>query len=79
MADFGGELGKVAAGAMGLEMEPACIEFHKSERRSHTLSYRQIKKPLYSSSVARFKNYLPWLEPALPWIEPILKREGYDL
>ena len=78
VADFGGELGKVL-GAMGLEMEPACIEFHKSKRQSHTLSYRQIKKPLYSSSVARFKNYLPWLEPALPWIEPILKREGYDL
>jgi tetratricopeptide (TPR) repeat protein len=78
VADFETELQDLMFD-LGLELEPACIAFHESTRQSHTISYRQIKKPLYKSSVARFKNFLPYLEPALPWIEPILKREGYNL
>lgn len=78
VADFAGELAPLLQ-MMGLEIEPACVAFHESARQSHTISYRQIKQPLYKSSVARYKNYMRWLEPAFSWIEPILKREGLDL
>lgn len=78
VADLAGELCKLLELA-GLELEPACLAFHENPRQSHTISYRQIKQPLYKSSVARFKNFLPYLEPVMHWIEPILKRENYNL
>jgi len=47
----------------GLEWEDACLNFHKSKRRVATASYDQVRKPLYNSSVARWKNYREQLEP----------------
>ena len=78
VADLAGELAACLA-IGGLELEPACLAFHENPRHSHTISQRQVKQPLYTSSVARFKNFLPFMEPALRWIEPILKRENYSL
>jgi len=75
--DFAGELESLLE-LCGLELEPACLEFHKNPRHSRTISYAQIHKPLYTSSVGRFKNFRPFLGPVMQWIEPILKREGYN-
>lgn len=47
----------------GLEWEDACLDFHASERQVLTASYDQIRKPLYKSSIARWKNYHRQLEP----------------
>lgn len=47
----------------GLEWEDACLNFHKSKRLVVTASYDQVRKPLYKSSVARWKNYARHLEP----------------
>lgn len=47
----------------GLEWEDACLDFHRSKRRVATASYDQVKKPLYNSSVARWKHYRQQLEP----------------
>jgi tetratricopeptide (TPR) repeat protein len=47
---------------LGLEWDDACTEFHKSRRTIRTLSYDQVNRPLYTSSVARHRNYAPWLE-----------------
>lgn len=78
VADLAGNVQDVLSMA-GLELEPACVDFHQNPRQSHTISYRQVKQPLYTSSIARFKNYRQWLEPVLSMIEPILARENYDL
>jgi len=47
----------------GLEWEDACLDFHRSKRRVATASYDQVRKPLYNSSVARWKHYQQQLEP----------------
>jgi hypothetical protein len=47
----------------GLEWEEACLDFHKSKRQVTTASYDQVRRPLYTSSVARWKNYARHLEP----------------
>ena len=47
--------------ACGLEWEPACLEFHRTERPVRTASVTQVRQPVYSESVARWKNYEPAL------------------
>jgi hypothetical protein len=47
----------------GLEWEDACLNFHKSDRQVVTASYDQVRKPLYNTSVGRWKNYERHLEP----------------
>ncbi len=46
-----------------LNWEDACIDFHKSSRQVITASYDQVRQPLYTKSVARWKNYARHLEP----------------
>jgi len=45
----------------GLPFEPACIEFHKNERRVHTASSEQVRRPINREGVDQWKNYEPWL------------------
>ncbi|MHB1422927.1 MAG: tetratricopeptide repeat-containing sulfotransferase family protein [Gemmataceae bacterium] len=45
----------------GLDWEPACLEFHQTERPVRTASVTQVRQPLYTRSVARWKNYEPAL------------------
>jgi tetratricopeptide (TPR) repeat protein len=45
----------------GLEWEPACLEFHRTERPVRTASVAQVRQPVYQRSVARWKNYEPSL------------------
>jgi hypothetical protein len=43
--------------ACGLDWEPACLEFHRTERPVRTSSLSQVRQPIYKKSVARWKNY----------------------
>jgi tetratricopeptide (TPR) repeat protein len=43
--------------ACGLGWEPACLEFHRTERPIRTASVTQVRQPVYQRSVARWKNY----------------------
>jgi tetratricopeptide (TPR) repeat protein len=45
----------------GLEWEPACLEFYQTERPVRTASVTQVRQPIYTRSVARWKNYEPAL------------------
>jgi tetratricopeptide (TPR) repeat protein len=47
----------------GLEWDPACLEFHKTRRPVRTSSVEQVRQPVYSSSVGRWKNYERSLAP----------------
>jgi hypothetical protein len=42
---------------IGLDWHPACAEFHSSKRKVLTASYAQVRRPVYSSSIGRWKNY----------------------
>jgi tetratricopeptide (TPR) repeat protein len=43
----------------GLEWEPACLAFHELKRPVRTASVTQVRQPIYTTSVARWKNYEP--------------------
>jgi hypothetical protein len=49
--------------ACGLEWDPACLEFHQTVRPVRTASVTQVRQPLYSRSVARWKHYEEFLKP----------------
>jgi tetratricopeptide (TPR) repeat protein len=48
---------------LGLPWEPACLDFHRTERTVTTVSHWQVRQPLYHSSVARWRNYERHLGP----------------
>ncbi|HKI19553.1 MAG TPA: sulfotransferase, partial [Isosphaeraceae bacterium] len=47
----------------GLEWDPACLEFHKTRRPVRTSSVAQVRQPVYTSSIGRWKNYEQSLTP----------------
>jgi tetratricopeptide (TPR) repeat protein len=48
---------------VGLEWEPACLAFHETRRPVRTASVTQVRQPLYTRSVARWKHYEDDLRP----------------
>lgn len=44
-----------------LEFEPACIEFHKTERSVRTASSEQVRRPIYREGLDQWRHYEPWL------------------
>ena len=47
----------------GLEWDENCLDFHKNKKSVSTASLAQVRQPLYSSSVHKWKNYSDWQEP----------------
>jgi tetratricopeptide (TPR) repeat protein len=47
----------------GLRFEPACLEFHKTDRNVHTASSEQVRRPISREGVDQWRNYEPWLGP----------------
>jgi tetratricopeptide (TPR) repeat protein len=41
----------------GLEWQPSCLEFHRGKRTVRTASSVQVRQPLYTTSVGRWKHY----------------------
>jgi tetratricopeptide (TPR) repeat protein len=56
-------------GWCGLEWEPACLNFHESRRPVRTASITQVRQPIYTHSVARWKNYAGALAPLFAQLE----------
>jgi tetratricopeptide (TPR) repeat protein len=48
---------------LDLPWEPQCLAFHASGRVVRTASHDQVRRPLYRSSVGRWRAFEPWLEP----------------
>jgi tetratricopeptide (TPR) repeat protein len=47
----------------GLEFEPECIEFHKTERSVRTASSEQVRQPIFREGLDQWTNFEPWLTP----------------
>ncbi len=50
---------------VGLEWDPACLQFHSTRRLVRTPSLAQVRRPIYSQSVGRWRNYATSLQPLL--------------
>jgi len=60
---------------LGLDWEPACLEFHATRRVVRTASMQQVRQPIHRHSVGRFRNYESMLAPLFQ----ALKRLGVDV
>lgn len=49
----------------GLEWDPACLEFHKTDRPVRTASVSQVRQPIYTRAVKRWRRYEKYLAPLL--------------
>jgi hypothetical protein len=47
----------------GLDFEPACLEFHKTERAVRTASSEQVRRPIYKDSTEEWRGYEAHLDP----------------
>jgi len=54
---------------IGLDWDPKCVDFHKSDRPVKTASVAQVRKPIYNTSVKRWKKYGDGLQPLVDAIE----------
>jgi hypothetical protein len=53
----------------GLGYEPACLEYHRTQRPVRTASVTQVRQPIYRRSVARWKHYEQALRPLFTRLE----------
>lgn len=54
---------------LGLAWNPRCLEFHKTRRVVATASLFQVRQPLYTSSVGRWRRFESHLAPLLAALE----------
>jgi hypothetical protein len=47
----------------GLDFEPACLEFYKTERSVRTASSEQVRRPIFKEGLDQWRNFEPWLGP----------------
>lgn len=54
----------------GLEWDERCLAFHETQRAVPTASLNQVRQPLYSRSVGRWKRYREHLDPLFEALGP---------
>lgn len=64
VADLEGEARRLLT-FLGLEWEPACLEFHRTERIVITQSTWQVRQRLFTRSVGRWRHYAQYLKPLI--------------
>jgi tetratricopeptide (TPR) repeat protein len=56
----------------GLEFEPACLEFYKTERPVRTPSSEQVRRPIYRDATEEWRPYEKYLQPLKDALGPVL-------
>jgi tetratricopeptide (TPR) repeat protein len=69
VADLEGMARRIIAHC-GLNWSPCCLEFHRTERPVRTASAVQVRQPLYSTAVGRWRAYEPFIGPLLAELNP---------
>jgi tetratricopeptide (TPR) repeat protein len=47
----------------GLNFEPQCVEFYKTERSVRTASSEQVRRPIFREGINQWRSFEPWLGP----------------
>jgi Flp pilus assembly protein TadD len=68
VADLEAEARRLVAGC-GLEWESACLAFYETRRSVRTASLLQVRQPIYSRSVGRWRKYADALAPLLSQLD----------
>jgi tetratricopeptide (TPR) repeat protein len=62
VADLEGNVRRIL-GFCGLDFDPACIEFHRTERHVHSASSEQVRQPIYTEGLEQWRHFELWLGP----------------
>jgi tetratricopeptide (TPR) repeat protein len=64
---------------LDLPWDERVLEYHRRAQSKHVHSptYEAVTKPVYSSSVARWRNYATQLEPHMEILQPFVEAFGY--
>lgn len=54
---------------LDLPWDDRCLDFHRQRRAVHTVSAGQVGRPVYATSVARWRRFEPHLKPLLDVLE----------
>jgi hypothetical protein len=54
-----------------LDFEPACVEFHKTERTVHSASSEQVRRPINREGVDQWRHFECWLGPLKEALGPL--------
>ena len=55
----------------GLEFEPQCVEFYKTERSIRTASSEQVRRPIFKEGIDQWTNFERWLGPLKAALGPL--------
>ena len=61
---------------LGLQWADQCIEFHKTERPVKTASLAQVRRPIYRSSLQRWRKYGAGLRPLIDALDGCVHGAG---
>ena len=60
---------------LGLPWNDKCVDFHKSDRPVKTASVAQVRKPIYKTSVKRWKKYGEGMQPLVDAVDGEARRQ----
>jgi tetratricopeptide (TPR) repeat protein len=55
----------------GLDFEPQCVEFYKTERSIRTASSEQVRRPIFKEGIDQWRHFEPWLGPLKEVLGPM--------
>lgn len=58
---------------VGVDFEPACLEFHRSDRPVRSASAEQVRRPLSREGIDQWRAFEPWLAPLKESLGPALE------
>jgi hypothetical protein len=61
---------------LGLEWDEQCLRFHEAKRDVATLSYDQVRRPIYRSASGRWQRYRHHLRPLIEALGDALPGDG---
>lgn len=64
---------------IGLEWNDACLRFYETERPVKTASLAQVRQPIYTTSVGRWRKYEQYLKPLLAELGPLVREYEEEL
>jgi tetratricopeptide (TPR) repeat protein len=65
---------------LGLPWDDVVLEYHRRAQKKHVHSptYEAVTKPVYTSSINRWRNYATQLEPCMEILQPYIEAFGYE-
>jgi hypothetical protein len=56
----------------GLDFEPQCVEFYKTERSVRTASSEQVRQPIFKDGLDQWRHFEPYLAPLKAALGPLV-------